>query len=113
MRGLPAYSPGLTAAWLPAVRGSKAIRRMSCHGLPIANGQLAGAGHVDRAKRVCLACDKGAVGNEKDMVLSVMPWLLLRQQHAHLFTLRAPFFVQQDHLEVLSYVMDCLTVMSI
>ena len=33
--------------------------RLGCHGLPIATGRSAGAGHVDRANRVCLACDSG------------------------------------------------------
>ena len=31
--------------------------RLGCHGLPIATGGLAGAGHVGRANRVCLACN--------------------------------------------------------
>ena len=38
--------------------------RLVCHGLPIAAGRLAGAGHVDRANRVCLARNCGAIGNE-------------------------------------------------
>ena len=32
--------------------------RLDCHGLPIATGRLAGAGHVDR---VCLACIRWSV----------------------------------------------------
>ena len=28
--------------------------------LPIAAGRLAGAGHVDKANRVCLACNSGS-----------------------------------------------------
>ena len=32
------------------------------HGLPVAAGRLAVAGHVDRANRVCLACNCGANG---------------------------------------------------
>ena len=39
--------------------------RLGCHGLPIATGRLAGAGHVDKADRVCLACNSGAVSDEK------------------------------------------------
>ena len=31
--------------------------RLACHGLPIATGRLAGAGHTDRANRICLACN--------------------------------------------------------
>ena len=36
--------------------------RLGCHGSPIATGRLAGAGRVDRANRVCLACNSGAIG---------------------------------------------------
>ena len=50
--------------------------RLGCHGLPIATGRLAGAGHVGRANIVCLACNSGGVGNEKHTLLSVLPWLL-------------------------------------
>ena len=42
--------------------------RLACHGLLIATGQLAGAGHVDRANRVCLACKSGAVGDKKHVI---------------------------------------------
>ena len=44
--------------------------RLGCHGLLNATGPLAGAGHVDRAKRVCLACNSGAIGDEKHMIYS-------------------------------------------
>ena len=44
--------------------------RLGCHGLPIATGRLAGtgAGHVDRANRICLACNSDAIGDKKHMV---------------------------------------------
>ncbi len=38
--------------------------RLGCHSLPIAAGRLAGAAHVTRAHRACLACNSGAVGAE-------------------------------------------------
>lgn len=38
--------------------------RLRGHGLHIAAGRLAGVGHVDRANRVYLACNVGAVVNE-------------------------------------------------
>ena len=41
--------------------------RLGCHGLPIATGRFAGVGHVDRANRVCLACNSGAIGDENSM----------------------------------------------
>ena len=57
-------------------------------GLPIATGRLAGAGHVDRANRVCLACNSGAVCDEKHMIFECTALAPLRQQHADLFTPR-------------------------
>ena len=42
--------------------------RPGCHGLPVVTGRLAGAGHVGRATRVCLACNSGGVGDEKHMI---------------------------------------------
>ena len=62
--------------------------RLGCHGLPIATGRLAGAGHVGRADRVCLACNSGGVGDEKHMIFECTALAPLRQQHADLFTPR-------------------------
>ena len=59
--------------------------RLGCHGLPIATGRLAGAGHVDRANRVCLACNSGAIGDEKHMIFECTALAPLRQKHADLF----------------------------
>ena len=54
--------------------------RLGCHGLPIATGRLAGAGHVGRADRVCLACDSGGgVGDEKHMIFECTALPPLRQ----------------------------------
>ena len=61
--------------------------RVGCHGLPIATGRLAGAGHVDRANRVCVACNSGAIGNEKHMIFECTALAPLRQQHADLLHL--------------------------
>ena len=86
---------------------------------PIATGRLAGAGHVDRANRVCLACNSGAIGDEKHMLFECTALAPLRQQHADLFTPRTDtmqsFFAQQvlDHLGVFDYVIDCLNFMNI
>ena len=63
--------------------------RLGCHGLPIATGRLASADHVDRANRVCLACNSGAVVDEKHMIFVCTALAPLRQQHADLFTPRA------------------------
>ena len=62
--------------------------RLGCHGLATAIGRLAGAGHVDRADRVCLACNGGAIGAEKHMIFECAALASLRQQHADLFTPR-------------------------
>ena len=59
-----------------------------CDGLPIATGRLAGAGHVDRANRDCLACNSSAIGDEKRMIFECTALAPLRQQHADLFTLK-------------------------
>jgi hypothetical protein len=91
--------------------------RLGCHGLPIATGRLAGADHVDRANRVCLACNSGAIGDEKHLIFECTALAPVRQQHADLFTPRTDtmrsFFAQQDHLGVLNYVIDCLNFMNI
>ena len=47
---------------------------------------LAGAGHVDRANRVCLACNSSAIGDEKHMIFECTALSPVRQQHARLFT---------------------------
>ena len=76
-----------------------------------------GAGHVDRANRVCLACNSDAVANEKRMIFECTALAPLRQQHADLFTPRTvtmrSFFAQQNRLGVLNYVIDCLNIMHI
>ena len=61
--------------------------RLVCHGLPIATDWLAGAGHVDRANRVCLVCNPGAICDEEHMIFECTALQLapLRQQHADLF----------------------------
>ena len=114
------YSPRRRYCQLP-VSGRRMQRllqfRLGCHGLPIAIGRLAGAGRVDRANRVCLACNSGAIGDEKHMIFECAAIAPLRQQHADLFTPRTDtmrsFFAQQDHLGFLNYVIDCLNFMNI
>ena len=122
------YSPHRRCCQLP-VSGRRMQRflqfiiRLGCHGLPIATGRLAGAGHVGRANRVCLACNSGDVGDEKHMIFEGTALAPLRQQHADLFTPRTDldtmrsggsFFAQQNHqiLGVLNYVIDCLNFMN-
>ena len=86
--------------------------RLGCHGLSIATGRLAGAEYVDRANRICLACNSGAIGNDFRYDFRVAALAPLRQQHADLFTPRPDtmrsFFAQQDHLVVLNYVIHRL-----
>ena len=105
------YSPRRRYCQLP-VSGRRMQRflqfRLGCHGLPIATGRLAGAGHVDRANRVCL---------EKHIIFECTALAPLRQQHADLFTpptdTMRSFFAQPDHWGVLNYVIDCLDFMNI
>ena len=60
--------------------------RLGCHGLPVAAGRLAGAGHVDRAHMVCTCCNSGAVGDEMHLVFECAALIPLRQRYASLFT---------------------------
>ena len=89
--------------------------RLGCHGLPIAAGRFAGAAHVDRAHRVCLACNSGAVGNEKHLVFECTALASLRSRYAGLFTgstdTMRSFLAQPDHMGVFHYVVDCLDFM--
>ena len=83
------YSPRRRYCQLP-VSGRRMQRflqfRLDCHGLAIATGRLAGAGHLDRANRACLACNSGAIGNERHMIFECTSLAPVRQQHADLFT---------------------------
>ncbi len=91
--------------------------RLGCHSLPVAAGRLAGAAHVDRAHRVCLACNSGAVGDEMHMVFECTALASLRSRFASLFTgstdTMRSFFAQPDHIGVFHYVVDCLDFMMI
>ena len=95
------YSPCRRYCQLP-VSGRRMQRflqfRLGCHGFPIATGRLAGAGHVDRANRVCLACNSGAIGDEKHMICEYAALAPFRQQHADLFTPRTPNNQQQGDI---------------
>ena len=77
--------------------------RLGCHSLPVAAGRFAGAAHVDRAERVCLFCDSGAVGDERHLVCDCVALAPLRSQHTNLFTdtdTMRSFFAQPDHMGV-------------
>ncbi|DBB06400.1 TPA: hypothetical protein ACH3X1_011961 [Trebouxia sp. C0004] len=53
-------------------------------GKPInAAGRLAGAAHVARAHRVCLACNSGAVGDEMHLVFECTALASLRSRRLH------------------------------
>ncbi len=58
------------------VRDSTLPLLQACHSLPIAAGHCAGAAHVARAHRMCLACNSGVVGDEMHLILCVLPLLL-------------------------------------
>ncbi len=84
--------------------------RLGCHGLPVAAGRLAGAAHVGRAHRVCLACNGGAVGDEMHLIFECTALASLRSRYASSFTDTAgtmrSFFVQPDHIGVFHYVVE-------
>ena len=78
--------------------------RLGCHSLPVAAGRFAGAAHVARAHRVCLACNSGAVGDEMHLVFECTALASLRSRYASLFTgstdTMRSFFAQPDHMGV-------------
>ncbi len=82
-----------------------------------ATRRFAGAAHVDRAHRVCLACNSGAVGDEMHLVFECAALASLRSRYASLFTgstdTMRSFFAQPDHVGVFHYVVDCLDFMMI
>ena len=91
--------------------------RLGCHRLPIDAGRFAGAAHGDRAQRVCLFCNSGAVGDERQLMfdcVALAPW---RSEHAGLFTgstdTMKSVFAQPDHVGVFHNVIDCLDFMKI
>ena len=86
--------------------------RLGCHCLPIATGRFAGAAHVDRAQRVCLSCNAGALGDERHLIFECTALASLRSRYAGLFTSSTDtmrsFFAQPDRMGVFHYVIDCL-----
>ena len=97
--------------------GPYVIESISSSPAKMVAAQLAGPTHVDRAHRVCLSCNSGALGDEKHLVFECPALASLRQRHAGLFTSQTDtmrsFFAQQDHLGVFHYVIDCLDFMQI
>ena len=91
--------------------------RLGCHCLPIATGRFAGAAHVDRAQRVCLSCNAGALGDEKHLIFECTALASLRSRYAGLFTSNTDtmrsFFAQPDRMGVFHCVIDCLDFMKI
>ena len=91
--------------------------RLGCHCLPIATGRFAGAAHVDRAQRVCLSCNAGALGDERHLIFECTALASLRSRYAGLFTSSTDtmrsFFAQPDRMGVFHYVIDCLDFMKI
>ena len=48
--------------------------------LPIATGRFAGAARVDRAQRVCLSCNSGALGDERHLIFECTALASLRSR---------------------------------
>ena len=86
--------------------------RLGCHivKLPIATGCWTG---VAKASRQCTFCDAGAAGHKRRLAFECAGLASLRAKYADLFndhTVRS-FCMQQDHLRVFHYVVDCLNLM--
>ena len=47
---------------------------------------VAGAAHVDRAQRVCLFCNSGALGDERHLIFECAALTSLWSRYANLFT---------------------------
>ncbi len=80
-------------------------------------GRFAGGQHVARANGVCTHCGSVAVADELHMIFECPALQAVRQRYAPLFstdtnTMRS-FFAQQDHMQVLKFVLDCLDVFHI
>ncbi|DBA79585.1 TPA: hypothetical protein ACH3X1_008274 [Trebouxia sp. C0004] len=70
-----------------------------------------------RARRLCLACNSGAVGDEMHLVLECNALASLRSRYVSLFTgstdTMRSFFAQPDHMGVFHYAVNCLDFMMI
>jgi len=94
--------------------------QFTLHQLPIVLGRFAGGQHVARASKVCTHCGGVAVDNVADEVhmnFQCPALQAVRKQYASLFstdtdTMRS-FFAQQDHMQVLKFVLYCLDVFQI
>ena len=89
--------------------------RMGYHGLPRDEGSWAGPNRVDSMQRACQACSTGAMGDERHMIFECTSVQHLRQRYAGLFhglpmTVKQ-FVWQQDIVQVIYFITDCLDVM--
>ena len=91
--------------------------RLGCHGLPIAAGRFAGTAHVDRAQRVCLSCNSGALGGERHLVFECTALASLRSRYEDFITsctdTMRSFLAQPDRMGAFHYAIDCLGFMKI
>jgi len=90
--------------------------RLSSHSLPIVTGRFAGQ-RVARADRVCSHCADRSIADEMHVVFECPALRPFRQQYAALFTsdtdTMRSFFGQKDHMQVFSFVLDCLDFLDI
>ena len=91
--------------------------RLGSHQLPIVTGRYSGGHHVPRVDRICSHCGPGTLADELHVVLHCPLLQPLRQRYADLFisetdTMRS-FFGQKDHMQVFSFVLDCLDFLDI
>ena len=91
--------------------------RLSSHSLPIAVGRFAGGHHVARADRICSHCGPGSLADELHLVHECPVLQPLRLRYAGLFTpdtgTMRSFFGQKNHMQVFSFILDCLDFLKI
>lgn len=90
--------------------------RLSSHSLSIVTGRFAGQ-HVARADRTCSHCADRSVADELHVVSECHALRPVRQQYAALFTsdtdTMRSFFGQKDHMQLFSFILDCLDFLDI
>ena len=88
--------------------------RLGSHSLPIAAGRFSGGQHVPRADRICSHCGPGTFADELHVVHECPLLQPLRQKYCALFTSETnTIFGQKDHMQVFTFILDCLDFLSI
>ena len=91
--------------------------RLGLHQLPIVLGRFAAGQHIARASSVCTHFGSVAVADEVHIIFKRPALHTLRQQYAPLFSTdtdtKRSYFAQQDHMQIIKFVLSCLDVLQI